>query len=446
MTDALTLPAPDRGPGAVRHALALEEVRFRGAQRALVFGAAVLLVAGTLWAAATPLPETAIAPGEVTTALARAPVQHLEGGIIAAVEVAEGVRVAAGDPIVRIDDTAARADLRQLEVRGAALRLHADRLRAFVAGRAATLGQTAMPVPPPGLGESQAAALAARLAALADRLATAEAQRAQRTAEAETLGAQIAASAAQIDILRSERDTRDALAETGLTTRMAVLEARRLVLSAEAERTRLVGTLAAARRAEAEAAARIDEVRSTAIDEAQAEAARLAQEIAETDAAVTRLTDRVTRSVVRAPSAGIVRGLAVERAGSVIPPGALIAEIQPEDGPLVVDARVAPRDIGFIVPGQPVTVKVLSYDYARYGTLPGRVERISAGSFQDQDRQPYHRVRVALDRLHVGANPAQTRVSAGMSVQADITTGHKSVLQYLLKPLYAYRAEAFHER
>jgi len=435
----MTNAAPD-APPPDRHSLALEEVRLRGPERAVVYGTAGLLAAFLLWASATRLPEIAVAPGEVATSLAAAPVQHLEGGIVDAVLVAEGQRVAAGQPLLRLHDAAARAELGQLRVRLAALRLQAERLEALAVGAPlAGEGLAALLGP-------QRAALEARLAAQADRRATAEEQAAQRRGEIAMLGGQAAALDRQAALFRDELATRQALARDGLTTRIAVLEAQRMLLGAEAERERLLGQITTARSALAEAQSRGAELRSAPLDEARAEAARVASEIAEAEEALRRAEDRAERTVVRAPGEGVVRGLAVGRAGAVLPPGATVAEILPREATLVVDARVQPRDIGFLAPGQPVRVKVESFDYARFGTVPGTVERISAGAFQDADRRPYHRVRVALGREHAGADPSFARLAAGMAVQAEVTTGRKSVLQYLLKPIHAATATAFRER
>jgi HlyD family secretion protein/adhesin transport system membrane fusion protein len=442
MSRIIALPEPSRVPSPDRHILALEEVRLRGAERAAILGAAALVAGFLGWAAVTPLPEIAVAPGQVETSLAAAPVQHLEGGIVEAVLVREGETVAEGQPLLRLHDAAPRAELGQMQVRLAALRLQAERLAALAAG--GTL--------PPALPAAEAlfgpqrAALEARLAAQAARRATAGEQVAQRRGEIATLTAQAAALERQVLMFRDELATRQALARDGLTTRIAVLEATRLLLGAEAEQERVTGQAATAGRSLAEAEARLAELGTAALDEARTEAARIAQEIAETEAAILRLEDRAERVLLRAPSAGVVRGLAVTRAGTVLAPGAMVAEILPADATLLVEARIGPRDIGFVALGQDVTVKVQAFDFSRFGTVEGRIERLSAGAFLDEQKQPHWRARIALAQDHVGKNPDLARLVPGMTVSAEITTGRKTVLQYLLKPLYAATSTAFRER
>ncbi len=438
MSDAIVLPPGCREPAPDRHVLALEEVRLHGAERALILGTAGLVAAFLAWASVTRLPEVAVAPGEVTTAVAAAPLQHLEGGIVEAVLVGEGEVVAEGQPILRLNDAAARADLGQIRTRAASLRLQAERLAALVEGHALAGGA--------GLLGPQRAALEARVRAQADRRATAEQGVAVRRGEIAMLTGQASALDRQIAIFRDELATRQGLARQGLTTRIAVLEAQRMLLGAAADHERLTAQAATAGRSLAEAEARLVELSSGPVDEARAEAARVAGELAEAEETIVRLQDRMDRTVLRAPAAGMVRGLSVHRPGSVVQPGAPVAELLPRDAPLVVDARVAPRDIGFVAVGQPARVKVQAFDFARFGTVDGVVERISAGAFLDEARQPYHRVRVSLTRDHVGDVPGRAVVAAGMAVQAEVTTGRKSILQYLLKPIYASMATAFRER
>ena len=440
-TRLVTLPAASRVARPDAHMLALEEVRVPGLERSVVLGAGLLLVGFFAWATATRIPEIAVGLGEVVPALAAAPVQHLEGGIVEAVLVAENAVVEAGQPLLRMNDAAAQADLGQLRIRNASLRLQALRLAALAAGTS-----EAMPSDVGLMAAPHRDALVARLQVLADRRAVLAAQVAQRRSELTTLAAQITALERQIALHATELEVRERLGQNGLTTRVAVLEARRLLMTTQAERDRLTGQAGTVRRTLEEAEARLAETRSSVIDEARQEAARVALEIAETDEGLRRLADRAERILVRAPSAGLVRGLAVQRPGTVVQAGALLAEIMPRDTPLVVDVRLQPRDIGFIRLGQPVDIKIQAFDYARFGTVRGEVERISAGTFVDDQRQPYYRARVALSQAFVGQEAGGARLVPGMTVQADIKTGEKSVLQYLLKPIYAAMANAFRER
>jgi HlyD family type I secretion membrane fusion protein len=459
-----SLPRASRVPRPDSHVLALEELRVHGLERAVVLGTGLLVAATLAWASLTRIPEVAVGAGEIVPAVALAPVQHLEGGIINEVLVDEGDLVEAGQPILRMSDAAALADLTQARLRLESLQMQSQRLTAAADGNTtaaefrsrrstavATAGSNGEAGDAPMLiagpfAAPQRAALDSRLRSLSDRIAVLKEQVAQRRSDLATLSGQISALQEQMNLHSRELGIREELARNGLTTRLAVLEAQRLFMSAKAEHERLSGQYASGERSLAESEARIAEAQSTAIDEARQEAARVALEIAETAEVVHKLEDRAERTLVRAPIGGIVRGLTVHRSGTVLQPGALVAEIMPQDTPLVADLRLMPRDIGFIEAGQTVHVKVQAFDYSRFGSVEGVVERVSAGTFLDEQRQPHYRARIALNQQYVGHDPRMAQLAAGMTVQADITTGHKTVLQYLLKPIYSAMAASFHER
>jgi len=463
--DRPILPRASRQPRPDGHVLALEELRVRGLERTVVLGTGLLVAAGLTWAAVARVPEVAVSVGEIAPTVAPAPVQHLEGGIVAEVLVNEGEAVEEGQPLLRMNDAVAQTELAQAQHRLESLQLQAQRLAAAADGNVVALdahgrqgpaagiiahaggdAQTVFPLTSGLFVEPQRAALNARLRALADRVSVLQEQVAQRRSDLATLAGQISAVQEQVELHSKELGIREELARNGLTTRLSVLEAQRLLMSARAEHERLTGQRATAQRSLAEAEARVVEAQSAAVDEARQEAARVALEIAETAEMVRKLEDRAERVMLRAPIGGVVRGLAVHRPGTVLPPGGLVAEIMPQDTQLVADVRLMPRDIGFIEVGQPVHVKVQAFDYARFGSIEGTVERVSAGTFLDEQRQPHYRARIALKQQHVGHDPRHAQLVAGMTVQADITTGTKTVLQYLMKPIYSAMAASFHER
>ena len=461
--DAMTRPLP-RASRQLRpdsYVLALEEPRVHRLERAVVLGAGLLVASALAWATLTQVPEVAVGQGEITPAVAAAPVQHLEGGIVAEVLVKEGDLIEVGQPLLRMNDTAVEAELAQARLRLESLQLQASRLevaanaKIAVSEPSSTQSSGLAPNAPASgeafstlsftvgpFAEPQRAALNSRLRALADRAAVFQEQVEQRRNDVATLGGQVAALREQVSLYEKELGIREELARNGLTTRLAVLEAQRLLMTARAEHDRLSGQYSSSKRSLAEAEARIIELQSAAVDEARQEAARVALEVAETAETVRKLKDRSKRTLLLAPISGVLRGLAVHRQGTVLQPGSLIAEIMPQDAPLVADVRLLPRDIGFIEVGQPVHLKVQAFDYTRFGTVEGKVERVSAGTFVDEQRQPYYRARIALSQQYVG----RARLVPGMTVQADITTGTKTVLQYLLKPIYSAMTTSFHER
>lgn len=160
---------------------------------------------------------------------------------------------------------------------------------------------------------------------------------------------------------------------------------------------------------------------------------------------IARQTQLVNRLEVRAPLTGIVKGLKINTIGAVVRSGEALMEIVPLNRPLVVQARIKPQDIGYIRVGQSVKVKVSSFDFARYGTVDGRLDFISATTFSDERGEPYYRGRIGLSRNYLG-DDRRRRILPGMIVQAGIFTGEKTVLSYLFKPIQRAFAQSLTER
>ena len=126
----------------------------------------------------------------------------------------------------------------------------------------------------------------------------------------------------------------------------------------------------------------------------------------------------MSRLAVRAPVAGIVKGLTLNTIGSVIEPGQVIMEIVPVGDALIVESRVSTTDVGHIHPGQTVDVKVLSYETTRFGTLAGTLQRVSASTYLDESNSPYYRAEISLARNYLGDDPNRHPILPGMTVEA----------------------------
>ena len=156
--------------------------------------------------------------------------------------------------------------------------------------------------------------------------------------------------------------------------------------------------------------------------------------------------DRVRRTEVRSPVRGTIKQIKINTIGGVVQPGQDLMEIVPLDDTLLIDARVRPADIAFIRPGQAATVKITAYDYSIYGGLDGKVEDISADTITNEKGESFYRVRVRTDRNHLGTPQKPLAIIPGMTAQIDVLTGHKTVLDYILKPILKARDEALKER
>ena len=157
--------------------------------------------------------------------------------------------------------------------------------------------------------------------------------------------------------------------------------------------------------------------------------------------------DQLERTVITSPMAGIVNSLSVTTIGGVIRPGEEILEIIPLGEEMFVEARVKPENIASVQPGQDATIKLSAYDYTIYGSLRGKVDFVSADTFEDERNpraEPYYRVTVKVDRSQFTERQQEIEIRPGMRATAELQTGTKTILQYMLKPLYKSR-EALRE-
>jgi HlyD family secretion protein/adhesin transport system membrane fusion protein len=195
----------------------------------------------------------------------------------------------------------------------------------------------------------------------------------------------------------------------------------------------------------AEARHRLVEADMRLHKEALSEMGDVTAEMAQVHEAIARLEDRVQRLQVKAPLRGVVKGLRVTTPGSIVGPAEPILEIVPT-GTLVAETRISARDIGHVQIGQPVKVKITTFDFARYGAVRGTLIDISASTFADEQGVPFYKGTIWLDQQHAGSDPERNALIPGMTVQADIDIGGKTLLEYLLKPVYASIDTSFRER
>ena len=120
-------------------------------------------------------------------------------------------------------------------------------------------------------------------------------------------------------------------------------------------------------------------------------------------------------------------------------------QVVPENA-MEVEAQINPKDVGNTQIGQDVTLKISAYDYSRFGSVGGKLHAVSASTFLDENKKPYYKAYITLDQLYVGKDPKVNKIAVGMTVQADIHIGEKTLLQYLIKPVYNAVKTSFQER
>jgi HlyD family type I secretion membrane fusion protein len=422
----------------------LEEQGPPGVVSAAMLTTGLLLVAAVVWAYVTPVNEVTAAQGAVVPAGYIHQVQHFEGGIVKTIHVRNGDAVQRGDALLTLSAESTVAELNQVRARQDALTLQSLRLEAVLSGVEPDFGD--LGEIHPGLGAKERALYSAQQRSHQSRLRVLDAQIGRRQKELLRQENHAASLKRETGLLSQQLEMREALSDKGLVSRAEVLALSAQAAETESDYRELVDGIAVAEDAVTEAELSRAEAEDRFESETRSELGGVTHELVQLEQTVLKLRDRVRRLQVRAPVSGIVKGLSINSVMSVIEGGQLILELVPVGDDLVVEARISPGEVGHVHAGQLAEVKVDSYDPARYGSIDGSVRRISPSTYLDDKGMPYYRAEIALSQNYVGEGDRGLRVVPGMTVQADIVTGQKTVLEYLIRPVSRGFGESFRER
>ncbi len=403
-----------------------------------------LLVALVLWAHITQIKEVATTRGEVIPADLIHNVQHLEGGIVSEILVRNGDFVNKGQSLVRFAPPATMSELEQMSVRYASLLLEQERLHALIGNRNPEFGATGNSYPE--LATQQLTIYQAQLNSQKQKVLVIDQQIEQKKSEKQRSLNQSNIMKKEIKLLEEQVDIRKNLNKTGVVARDELLTTQIQLSENLREYRQFQDNFIVAKTTLAEARQRRKDAEFEFIKDIQLEAGNIISEIAEVKQTLIRLNDRARRLNVVAPVSGIVQALAINSINAVAEPGKIILRIVPIDDELIVESRIMPDDVGHVHIGQSADVKVDSYDSSRFGSIDGTVKQISATTYLDEKNNPYYRAEITLNQTWVGDNPETMKIIPGMTVQANIETGTKSILAYLLRPVSRGFDNAFSER
>ncbi len=395
------------------------------------------------WAAVASIAGAVVAPASIVVESSAKKVQHLEGGIVAEIHVANGARVAAGEALFRLADTEARANLQIYKAQLVELQARQARLHAERDGRSELDRRNAEPGAE-WVWEGQAKLLEARRAVRTGK----ELQLGERIGQLDQVSSGLAAQAAakdrQIALIREELRSLYALRENQLVTQSRWLALERESARLEGERGQLVAEVA-------RTAVQIGETRLQHLSVQQTFLSEVLSELRDVETKVNELTEKVAaigvqlqRTTITAPRAGIVHKLTATTIGGVIRPGEVIAEIVPEEDRLVVEGRVDPGSIDRLSIGQKTIVRFPTVDHRSTPERTGTVAMISPEPKQDAPGQPFYfivRVDLAGDPMLPGH-----ALQPGLPAELNFQTGERTVLSYLVKPLVDQIAHAMRER
>lgn len=405
----------------------------------------LLMAALAVWAWFTPLDEVAVAKGAVAPEGKIKVVQHLEGGIIRELMVAEGDTVTAGAPLLRLELDAERSNPEELRAELDGLLLARAPWAAEIDGTAPDFDTGAAGRRPEDAARARQT-FEARQAEIESALDVANKRIRQRGLAIETLITRQRAKQNDLALARENLAIASQAAISGLATRTEELELQREVEQLVGDIDTLTAEIRQARADRDEARARLTEARSRYAAEATERLGEIDRQIAQIRETLASAQEQTLRTTIRAPIDGVVKKMRYHTIGGVVRPGEAIMEIVPARDDLVIEAQLHPRDRGYVAVGQRATIKITTYDFTRYGTLDGRLTLIGADADETEEGDPYFRLVVEADRPYLGSADNPLRISSGMEAEVDIHTGTRTVLEYFLRPLLRLRHDAFRER
>jgi hemolysin D len=432
-----------------------------------------LFTIALIWAIMGRVDVVAVASGRVVPSGNVKVIQPIEIGTVRAIHVRNGQQVRAGQLLVELDPTIATADVAQAGQGLLDAQLNAARSAALIAHVEGRRAGFVSPIgTPPEVAATQAQFVRSAIAEYEAQRNTFQRQRAERAADLHAAQAEISSLQQTLPLIDRQLAARQELAEQGHFSRLRLLEYQQLriehiqkiaVQQANAERANAaMATLDAEERTLRETFGR------TAVTElatAQNEASQRIQEVARTDR-------RAEYQQLRAPVSGTIQQLAISTVGGVVQPAQALMIIVPDDAEVIVEAQILNRDIGFVREGQAVRVKLEAFPFTDYGLIEGVVEQISrdaidtgqasanpgdlasnggrgggaAGSSEGAGQGLVYAARIRLNRRTILISGREQIIGPGLAVQAEIKTGERRIIQYLLSPIAQTMDEAGRER
>jgi len=450
LLDAIAGPrvSPDAARAAGMHGFEVEADAVMSTEKTFraqtLVRCAVIVVGGLIiWASVAEIDEVTKGEAKVVPSKQLQVIQALDGGVVSEILVKEGQVVEAGQLLLKIDETRATSGVRESAAQTFSLKVKLARLKALAEGNAFAPPEPATEDEQRVIDEERQL-YDSRSSELQALIGISQQQLAQRQQELSEARARRESAARSLDLSQQELSKTRPLLATGAVSEVEVLRLEREVSRArgEVEQASAQGSRISA--AIAEASRKIQETELSFRNEARKELSETLGRLNTLNEGAVALADKVDKAQVKSPVKGRVQRLLANTVGGVVQPGRDIVEIVPLDDTLVLEARINPKDIAFVHPGQSATVKFSAYDFAIYGGMDAVVDNISPDTETDERGQfTYYVVRVKTRQTRFDD---KAPIIPGMTAEVDILTGQKTVMSYLLKPVLKAKAYALRER
>lgn len=401
-----------------------------------------------IWAYFAEIDEITVGEGKVIPSSQIQVIQNLEGGIVASIPVKVGDLVQKNQIVMKLDPTRFSSSMGETQAKRDSLLAKVARLEAEATGRPFVTPADLLKSNPQLVNEEKTLMIS-RQQELDTAMMVLRQQADQRTQEAGEMRARYQQLQQSYDIVDQELKISKPMAAQGVMSAVEILRLERQLSDVKGQMDAARLAIPRLEQAAAEARSKITASIAKFRSDAAVDLNLARAELAGTSAVSMAVQDRLTRTEVRSPVAGVIKQLKVTTVGGVIQPGMELMQIVPLEDNLLVETKIRPSDVGFISPGQDATVKITAYDFSVYGGLEAQVENITADTIivEKGDRSDsFYIVRVRTKSTTFSGTKKQLPIMPGMVASVHIRTGKKTILNYLLKPIIKARYEAMRER
>ena len=410
--------------------------------KGLLYSVVPVIFILVVWAYFAQIDEVAKGDGKVIPSQQLQVLQSYDGGIVQDILVREGERVSKGQVLLRVDPTRYISSLEENTTQFAALAAKVQRLSALTQGTQLRFGKKLLSQAPV-IVENERKLYNSNLAELDEVAAGSDTRIMQRRQDVEEERASLSQYEDILTLSEKELAVTKPLLASGAVSEIEVLRLERQIVELKANIKKSKVAIARGLNAIEEEVIKKEESRLRLINRWSQELTEATGEMATLQQSQTSLEDVVSQAELKSPINGTVQRMLFNTVGGVITPGSAVVELVPQDDQLIVEAKVSPKDIAFIREGQSAILKFSAYDYTIYGGMSAEVKHISADAITNEKDETYYLVRLET-KEHIGN--AELDIIPGMIVQVDILTGKKTVLNYILSPLFNVTSSALRER
>jgi len=405
----------------------------------------LLLVSTVSWMFVSELDEVAVATGQVVPQGQVKLIQHLEGGIVTEILAKEGQKVGKGERLMQLRLGADRVRSSEIELQAAGLEIKRDRLQAELDKQRFSLPEN-VDAKIRKIFQKEILTFDNRKRQVNGSIKILEANARQKILEIKELESRIKGRETSLKLALKRLQIAESLEKDNLSTKMEVLDLENEYAQLKSEISELQTSLQRAKEAHTEARQRATSLTLDFNREVSEELGRVETALAQTEEQLRTASELVNQTALYSPIEGIVKNLRQHTIGGVVQPGEAIMEVVPARDTLVVETKLSPIDVGYVRVGQKADVKILTYDFLRYGSLPGLVKNVAADTSTDLSGDPYFRVEIETERNYLGKDPGSLPITPGMQAEINIKTGTRSVFNFLISPVLKTWHAAFKER